>query len=123
MMINLNGDYFLGVPAKYVGVDNEFRFMNNDRDGMLDFSFSVANESLMVHYVLNYDGNLIQKFWNKGSKKWGISWQSFMSECDYYGKCGLFGSCNPMHSPICSCLKGFDVFEEHRCNAVKMVAK
>ncbi|XLT31657.1 hypothetical protein HN873_062949, partial [Arachis hypogaea] len=28
--------------------------------------------------------------------------------CDYYGKCGVYGSCNIDNSPVCGCLKGFE---------------
>ncbi|KAL2932335.1 hypothetical protein RDABS01_037745 [Bienertia sinuspersici] len=45
---------------------------------------------------------------NDGSKMWETMWQSIESECDIYGKCGPFGSCNRNDSPICSCLKGFE---------------
>jgi hypothetical protein len=30
------------------------------------------------------------------------------TQCDVYGKCGAFGSCNSKNSPICSCLRGFE---------------
>ncbi|KAI9199038.1 hypothetical protein LWI28_026341 [Acer negundo] len=30
------------------------------------------------------------------------------TECDVYGWCGAFGSCNPDKKPICSCLRGFE---------------
>ncbi|KAK1557127.1 hypothetical protein Q3G72_018523 [Acer saccharum] len=30
------------------------------------------------------------------------------TECDVYGWCGEFGSCNPEKKPICSCLRGFE---------------
>jgi hypothetical protein len=29
-------------------------------------------------------------------------------ECDIYGVCGTFASCNSDNSPICSCLKEFE---------------
>uniref|UniRef100_A0A7N0UJU8 Apple domain-containing protein n=1 Tax=Kalanchoe fedtschenkoi TaxID=63787 RepID=A0A7N0UJU8_KALFE len=31
-----------------------------------------------------------------------------MSDCNVYGKCGAFGSCNAERDPICSCLPGFE---------------
>ncbi|KAI3909839.1 hypothetical protein MKW92_050642 [Papaver armeniacum] len=38
----------------------------------------------------------------------GQVWRSQDTECDVYGKCGPFGSCNALDSPICSCLQGFE---------------
>ncbi|XP_047955241.1 G-type lectin S-receptor-like serine/threonine-protein kinase At1g11300 [Salvia hispanica] len=32
--------------------------------------------------------------------------------CDFYGKCGVFGSCNALELPICSCLRGFEPVNE-----------
>lgn len=69
--------------------------------------YSVQNKSLLVHYLLNYDGNMVFRSWDDGSRKWKIGWQSIESECDVYSKCGPFGICNLKDSPICSCLKGF----------------
>ena len=40
--------------------------------------------------------------------KWISIWQSMRSDCEFYGKCGPFGTCNPNDSLICSCLKGFE---------------
>ena len=30
------------------------------------------------------------------------------TDCDFYGNCGAFGSCDPRNTPICSCLQGFE---------------
>jgi hypothetical protein len=45
---------------------------------------------------LRSDGKLIERAWKVGTRI-GIN----------YGKCGAFGSCNAVNSPICSCLRGF----------------
>jgi len=34
--------------------------------------------------------------------------QSPATECDLYGKCGPFGTCNSQRKTICQCLKGFE---------------
>lgn len=39
---------------------------------------------------------------------WKVTWESKQTECDVYGKCGVFGICNPKNSPICSCLRGYE---------------
>ncbi|KAL2475495.1 protein serine/threonine kinase [Abeliophyllum distichum] len=38
----------------------------------------------------------------------GYYWLAPQNECDVYGTCGPFGSCNALSSPICSCLRGFE---------------
>ncbi|KAG8385650.1 hypothetical protein BUALT_Bualt03G0067200 [Buddleja alternifolia] len=33
---------------------------------------------------------------------------SSSNSCATYGRCGYYGSCNSLNSPICTCLRGFD---------------
>lgn len=35
-------------------------------------------------------------------------WSVPNNDCEVYGMCGPFGSCNYLEPPICSCLKGFE---------------
>lgn len=79
-----NGSHFLGVPSVSAGAGNEFWFMNNDNEGTFDFLFSVANQSILANYVLNYDGNVFLKNWDGANRKWNVSWQSLGSECEFY---------------------------------------
>ena len=45
---------------------------------------------------------------NRQKDDWKVTWESKETECDVYGKCGVFGICNPKNSPICSCLRGYE---------------
>uniref|UniRef100_A0A803LL29 Uncharacterized protein n=1 Tax=Chenopodium quinoa TaxID=63459 RepID=A0A803LL29_CHEQI len=107
-----SGSYFLGVPQLFTEASNGFRIIisiiNNVKEGTLDILYDVANDSYFVYCVLNYDGNLILRYWDTGSRKWTFQWQSHQSECDIYGRCGSFGICNPNKTPICQCLRGFE---------------
>lgn len=100
-----NGSLFLGVP--YMS-QNTFEISFDHLEDTLEILYSVANVSLLEHFVLNYDGNVVLKYWDDDDRRWRISWQSVQSECDIYGKCGPFGRCNPKDSPICNCLNGFE---------------
>ncbi|KAJ6725120.1 hypothetical protein OIU85_022979 [Salix viminalis] len=40
-------------------------------------------------------------------QSWEGDWEVPSTECDIYGKCGPFGTCDAQNSPICRCLKGF----------------
>ncbi|KAK4588224.1 hypothetical protein RGQ29_019279 [Quercus rubra] len=51
-------------------------------------------------------GDIEQRYWDYEKDDWGIPWNALKSECDVYGICGAFGSCNSQSSPICSCLPG-----------------
>ncbi|XP_048491146.1 G-type lectin S-receptor-like serine/threonine-protein kinase At1g11300 isoform X2 [Beta vulgaris subsp. vulgaris] len=94
-----NGNIFIG--------KNTVLSIVNDNGGKIYFRFSLGNESLSVlqHFVVNFDGNLVQKQWNAG--KWEIVWRALESDCNIYGKCGPFGLCSSKNSSICSCLNGF----------------
>nr|POF03672.1 g-type lectin s-receptor-like serine/threonine-protein kinase [Quercus suber] len=37
-----------------------------------------------------------------------VVWLALHTECDVYGKCGAFGTCDPKNTPICSCFQGFE---------------
>ncbi|KAL6573911.1 hypothetical protein OROHE_001453 [Orobanche hederae] len=42
------------------------------------------------------------------TRNWDVTWMAPQNECDVYGTCGPFGSCNARNLPICSCLRGFE---------------
>ncbi|XP_059436881.1 G-type lectin S-receptor-like serine/threonine-protein kinase At1g11330 [Corylus avellana] len=101
-----NSRIFIGVPTKYSSYLEGFSVVDN-KEGISYFTFSSSNESLRLNYVLNEQGNLLEVYSNNG-KDWEVMWSSLRTECDVYGKCGAFGSCNSHNSPICSCLRGFE---------------
>ncbi|KAL2932328.1 hypothetical protein RDABS01_037738 [Bienertia sinuspersici] len=105
-----NGYLYVGVPFMHSEASTGIRIIDN-HDGTLYVAYSVGDESLLERFELKYDGRVLQKFWNNNTSehgKWEIKWQSIESECDVYGTCGPFGSCNPHTSPICTCLHGFE---------------
>lgn len=73
---------------------------------------------MLIYLVLNFDGNLVQKYWDSGNYKklWIVIWKFREFECDIYGKCGLFGSCNSKKLFICGCLKGFKLKNKEEWN-------
>ncbi|KAA8519920.1 hypothetical protein F0562_014170 [Nyssa sinensis] len=100
-----NGQKFIGIP----GMDSIYaRGLNliDDREGIVSISFNPENES--TYYILNSEGTLGRRYWIDGIEDWGIRFPAPRTECDVYGKCGPFGSCNPQDSPICTCLRGFE---------------
>ncbi|KAL2932323.1 hypothetical protein RDABS01_037733 [Bienertia sinuspersici] len=105
-----NGYLYVGVPFMHSEASTGFNIIDN-HDGTLYVAYSVGDKSLFERFELNYDGLVVQKFWDNDYNekgKWEIKWQSIESECDVYGTCGPFGSCNPHTSPICTCLQGFE---------------
>ncbi|XP_056689783.1 G-type lectin S-receptor-like serine/threonine-protein kinase At1g11330 isoform X2 [Spinacia oleracea] len=103
-----DGRLFMGVRAMYYSAQDVGFRLENENDGTFSLSFSSASQSVTEHYVLTYDGMLTQREWEDDRGDWNVAWQSLQFECDVYGKCGEFGSCNSNNSPICSCLRGFE---------------
>ncbi|KAF3946331.1 hypothetical protein CMV_027392 [Castanea mollissima] len=97
-----NNRIFIGVPdMKSVYLDG-FKY-GDDPDGSFYITFDFVDKSYLSNFALDSEGNLVQKF--NGVEN--IGWYALNTECDVYGKCGAFGTCNPKNSPICSCFKGF----------------
>ncbi|KAM4113291.1 hypothetical protein ACJW30_05G209300 [Castanea mollissima] len=78
----------------------------DDHEGTFSLSFSYVNDTLL-HFALNSHGNIEQRSWNYEKGDWEVS-LGLQSDCDFYGNCGAFGSCNSQNTPICSCLQGFE---------------
>ncbi|PKI35033.1 hypothetical protein CRG98_044576 [Punica granatum] len=88
-----NGQAFIGVPRMNSVYLQGVRVANDDQ-GTVYLTYSFANESLLDYFQLNHEGNLVELYWDDGKKRWEIGWLARESECDYYGKCGEFGTCD-----------------------------
>ncbi|KAG9452827.1 hypothetical protein H6P81_005731 [Aristolochia fimbriata] len=108
-----NSRTFLGVPWMTSFYLNGFSFTTEG--GSVDFRAEIFNESEsnQTLFMLNSTGSLERLIWGVDSKAWVSNGGVPMSECDVYGKCGPSGVCNPLQSPLCTCLRGFEPrFEE-----------
>ncbi|PHU17363.1 G-type lectin S-receptor-like serine/threonine-protein kinase [Capsicum chinense] len=101
-----NGQIFIGVQDMYsVSIDG-FSVVN-DREGTVYLTGPVGFNFLMK-FILDWKGNLVQSYWDGNETNWKMIWSAPNNNCEVYGTCGPFGSCNYLESPICSCLKGFE---------------
>ena len=80
----------------------------DDKAGTVYETFTLANSSIFLYYVLTPQGTLVETYREYGKEEWEVTWRSNNSECDVYGTCGAFGICNSGNSPICSCLRGYE---------------
>eukprot|EP00262_Sarcandra_glabra_P019533 TRINITY_DN7388_c0_g1_i1.p1 TRINITY_DN7388_c0_g1~~TRINITY_DN7388_c0_g1_i1.p1 ORF type:complete len:479 (+),score=50.48 TRINITY_DN7388_c0_g1_i1:55-1491(+) len=102
-----NGGGFTGVPDMVPLYFYGFSFTNSGEEGSRYFTYSVYNNS-RVRFVPSPEGIVEQFSWNEESGVWDVIWYQPSNECEIYGKCGPFGICNVLDSPICSCLEGFE---------------
>ncbi|CAA2968458.1 Serine threonine kinase [Olea europaea subsp. europaea] len=100
-----NGLIFIGVQEMYSTYAEGLTVVNYPPG---TYSFSVPEGKSLTRVTLNSKGSLVQTMWNDHTQNWDITWLAPQHECDVYGTCGPFGSCNALSSPICSCLRGFE---------------
>ncbi|CAI9756533.1 unnamed protein product [Fraxinus pennsylvanica] len=100
-----NGQILIGVQDMYSVYNDEFT-VGNDLPGT--YYFTAPEGKFLMRFTLNSAGSLVQTLWNDKIKHWDETWSAPQQECDVYGTCGPFGSCNALSSPICSCLSGFE---------------
>ncbi|KAL4618959.1 hypothetical protein ACB092_06G048600 [Castanea dentata] len=89
----------IGIPQSFIWKElpnMDFAFRNgfsieSDEEGTFSISFSYVTESL-IHIFHNLNGNLEQRSWDDKKKDWVVVLKAWQSECDFYGKCGAFGS-------------------------------
>ncbi|KAK2987265.1 hypothetical protein RJ640_017568 [Escallonia rubra] len=102
-----NGLVFTGVPSMRALYSYGYR-LTDEGNGSMYFTYSTVNSSASLRFMLRWDGIVEQLMWDEGQEVWNVLLSQPSSECEVYNKCGNFGLCNMMHSPICSCIEGFE---------------
>ncbi|VFQ67160.1 unnamed protein product [Cuscuta campestris] len=105
-----NGQILIGDQDMYSPYISQFRVGS---DGAGVFYFTIAPGKYLKRIRLNYDGRLElirgadpEHLYH--GRTWDVTSSVPRTQCDIYGTCGPFGSCNIQDSPICSCLRGFE---------------
>ncbi|KAI4296582.1 hypothetical protein L6164_036532 [Bauhinia variegata] len=100
-----NGRVFIGAPQMSTGYLYGWSIGNGD-DGTVSLTYSFLDPAAFGTLSLNSEGKIDMVRWYNRTKvlKMAIP----ISDCDAYGLCGPFGSCNGESTPICSCLSGYD---------------
>ncbi|XP_054777769.1 G-type lectin S-receptor-like serine/threonine-protein kinase At1g11330 [Prosopis cineraria] len=101
-----DGRIFIGIP----NLDNQYLnygFTSQNVNGTFYVYFVYIHQLPLSFYKLNFEGKLVFNSWDDNKKEWVPQWTVQQSDCDIYGICGPFGSCDPLRKPICSCLRGF----------------
>ncbi|CDP04303.1 unnamed protein product [Coffea canephora] len=109
-----SGNTFIGIPGMSSAYQSRLDLVE-DNSGSTYFTYNSVNNPDLFYYALNSSGCLQAKVLI-GKGDWSVTWLSLESQCDIYGKCGPFGSCNRLQSPICTCLQGFKPRDEEEWN-------
>lgn len=101
-----NGNIFLGLMYTDEATNYANTYIRqNDKEGTVEFIYTGASTLAFSHYDFSYDGTVSEKWWD--GNKWQFVWGAPVTPCDLYGNCGAYGTCNPLGTPVCRCLKGF----------------
>nr|KYP48861.1 Putative serine/threonine-protein kinase receptor [Cajanus cajan] len=111
-----NGKSFIGIPNMKTHYLNGIH-VEDDGQENIQFFFTKVDVGLSI--ILNSQGNIEKRLWNEEDKKWLVIWNGHQSDCDIYGVCGPFASCDSQSSPTCSCLKGFEPRNKEEWNRQK----
>lgn len=101
------GKNFVNVPEldKNYYVKN-FRYVKTENESY--FTYDAGIPTALTRFLLDYTGQLKQFAWGKGFPRWTIFWTRPMLQCEVYGFCGAFSSCNSQQEPLCECMQGFE---------------
>jgi hypothetical protein len=91
-----------------------FSYINNTNESY--FTYSLYNPSIISRFVMDVSGQIKQKTWLSNTKEWNLFWTQPKTQCEVYGFCGAFGSCDQKSLPFCSCLKGFVAKSQNNWN-------
>ncbi|KAG0478936.1 hypothetical protein HPP92_013655 [Vanilla planifolia] len=65
-----------------------------------------AANDVISRFIMEYSGQIKQLTWVPSSNNWILFWSQPRAQCEVYGFCGAFGSCNENSLPFCGCIKG-----------------
>ncbi|CAA3027855.1 G-type lectin S-receptor-like serine threonine-kinase At4g27290 isoform X1 [Olea europaea subsp. europaea] len=71
------------------------------------FSFELLNRSIISKVTLTASGVAQRSTWINRTQGWVIYVTAPTDNCDFYGLCGAYGSCNIAKTPVCGCFDKF----------------
>ena len=99
-----NGRIFIGTPIMSTGYLYGWNVGYEGNETVyLTYTFADPSKSGILSLTPNGKIRMVRYY----NKKRGLDVVLESSDCDVYGICGPFGSCNVPSSPICSCLSGY----------------
>ncbi|KAK3175426.1 hypothetical protein Dsin_032740 [Dipteronia sinensis] len=101
-----NGRIFHGITEMNSVYLDGFHLVIDNQEGIATFSYAFSNFSSF--FFLNSEGILLEREWIHGKKEWIEKLSVPSNDCEVYGTCGGFGSCNSAKNPIYGCLRGFE---------------
>ncbi|CAL0309441.1 unnamed protein product [Lupinus luteus] len=111
-----NGRVFTGIPTMQTVYNLNGFSVLVEGDDSVQLSFSPGNGDKLVLYMLDWKGKIQEMIWKNNKSRWEVFFTVQETDCEVYGKCGAYGSCNSQAKPICNCLRGFEPRNEVEWN-------
>ncbi|QHO31639.1 hypothetical protein HN51_019822 [Arachis hypogaea] len=100
-----NGIQFSGAPQ--LKNESVFRFSMISNEEEVYIVYWTVDSSVHQRLQIAMDGFSQRRSWSGGNTGWTTVSHIPVDDCDYYGKCGAYASCDTNHFPMCGCLDGF----------------
>ncbi|KAG5234860.1 G-type lectin S-receptor serine/threonine-protein kinase [Salix suchowensis] len=80
----------------------------NEPDEMY-FFYTVPDDSYLVRIIIDHSGLGKALTWRQSDGQWKDYWKTPQFQCDYYGHCGAYSTCEVADPSefVCACLPGF----------------
>ncbi|XP_034696980.1 G-type lectin S-receptor-like serine/threonine-protein kinase At1g11410 isoform X1 [Vitis riparia] len=102
-----NGLRWSGVPEMINTFIFHINFLNTPDEASV--IYTLHNSSFFSRLMVDGSGHVQRKTWHESGHQWMGFWSAPKDDCDNYGRCGPYGSCNANSAPNfeCTCLPGF----------------
>lgn len=103
-----NGLRWSGVPEMTNSFIFHITFLNTPDE--VTVVYTLRNHSFFSRLMVDGTGHFQRNTWHESSHQWAEFWSAPKDDCDNYGRCGPYGSCNANSAPNfeCTCLPGFE---------------
>jgi len=75
------------------------------------FVYTPIDDSIILRIMVDHTGFLKVVTWHVSDHKWKEFWAAPKHQCDWYGKCGAYSTCEPVDITRyeCACLPGYEL--------------
>ncbi|KAJ4823213.1 hypothetical protein Tsubulata_013986 [Turnera subulata] len=100
-----DGIRLTGSPRMQQNQVYAFEFVLNEQE--VYYTVQLLNASVPTRFVVDSSGQAQRLVWIDKTQSWAVYYSSDEDQCDNYGLCGVYATCNINNSPMCACLEGF----------------
>uniref|UniRef100_A0A6N2M3F3 Receptor-like serine/threonine-protein kinase n=1 Tax=Salix viminalis TaxID=40686 RepID=A0A6N2M3F3_SALVM len=81
----------------------------NDQDEIY-WVYTVPDDSYLLRIIADHSGHAKALTWRQSDGQWKDYWKTPQFQCDYYGHCGAYSTCEAanLNEFVCACLPGFE---------------